>query len=110
MQNFLGAIFSSANLGEYDYLKPIVDFLDGIIIPFTVVLAVSAAVMALVFGILIAKSEDGEKAKEMKKRLWGLMIAVIVITIVIWVFGFVISNFATIMNFFRNTLGFFNFG
>ena len=38
----------------------------------------------------------------MKKRLIGLMITVVTVTVVVWVFGFVISNFGTIMNAIRD--------
>ena len=109
MGNLLNAIFSGANLGEYSYLKYIVEFLDGIIIPFTVVLVSAAAVMTIVFTILIMKAEDGEKAKEMKKRLIGLLLTVVIVTFVVWIFALVLSNFKTIMDFFRNTLKFFKF-
>ena len=109
MQNLLGTIFSSAELGDYEYLKAIVDFLDKIIIPLTVVLAVSAALMALVIGIMMAKAESSDKFAEMKKRLIGLIVSVVVIVLLIWVFGYVMSNFATIMNFIRNDIGLFNF-
>ena len=110
MFSMLGAIFNSGGLCEYQYLEPIVRFLDGIIIPFTVVLAIAAAVMILVFAILIAKAEDAERSKEMKRRLIGLMVTVVIVVIVVWVFGYIISNFGTIMDFFRNGLGLFNFG
>ena len=43
---------------------------------------------------------------EMKKRLKGLFVSVIVITILIWVLGYVLSNFATIMG---TLSGIFNF-
>ena len=109
MNNMLGGIFNTSGLGEYSYLAPIVNFLDGIIIPLTVVLAVAAAVMIIVFAILIAKAEEADRAKEMKKRMIGMMVAFIVITIMVWLFGYVISNFGTIMNFIRYDIGLFNF-
>ena len=101
MIDLLGTVFSSANLGDYQYLKPIVDFLDGIIIPFTVVMAVSAALMAIVIGIMIAKAEDGDKAREMKKRLVGLMVTVVIVVVLIWGLGFLLSQFGVIMGFIR---------
>lgn len=100
MSNFfnnLGAIFSSASLGDYQYLKSIVDFLDMIVIPLTITLVVSAALFSVVLAFLIIKAESAEKADEMKRRLFGLLIAVVIVTIIVWVFGYVLSNFAEIM-------------
>ena len=105
MNYFLGAIFSTDGLGEYQYLEPVVRFMNNIIVPATVVLAVAAAIMIVVFAWLIIKAEDGEKAKEMKKRMIGLMITFITITILIWLFGLVISNFGTIMTSIRSVFG-----
>ena len=120
MFKLLGALVESAGIGggsssgngifsldgikgtDYEYLTGIVTFLNEIIVPLTVVLAISAAIMAVVFGTLIIKAEDAEKQKEMKKRLIGLMITVVTVTVVVWVFGFVISNFGTIMNAIRD--------
>ena len=65
--------------------------------------------MAVVIGIMIAKAEEADKAKEMKKRLLGLMVTVVCVTLFVWVFAYIISNFGTIMNFIRNDIGLFNF-
>ena len=96
--NLIGAIFSSANLGDYEYLKSIVDFLDMIIIPLTVTLSVAAAIFAVCLAFMIIKAESAEKAEEMKKRLWGIIIAAITIIALVWIFGIVLSNFSTIMS------------
>lgn len=101
-QSFLGAIFSSASLGDYDYLKSIVDFLDMIIVPLTVTLSVAAAIFAVCLAFMIIKAESAEKSEEMKKRLWGVIIAVIIIIIIVWIFGFVLSNFSSIMQTIRS--------
>lgn len=107
MYNMFGAIFSSASLGEYEYLKPVVEFLDMIVIPLTAILMVGAAILAICIGVGVAKADSSEKSNEMKKRLWGLMITVFVVIVLVWVLGLVLSNYATIMDYFRST---FNFG
>lgn len=101
MFNSLGTIFSDAHLGDYQYLQPIVNFLDGIIIPFTIVMAVAAALMTIVLAVMIAKAEDGDKAREMKKRLWGLMITFVIVVVLIWGLGYLLSYFGVIMGFIR---------
>ncbi len=99
--NSLGAIFSSANLGDYQYLKSIVDFLDMIIIPLTVTLSVAGAVFAVVIAFMIIKAESADRADEMKRRLLGLIITVITVTAVVWIFGLFLSNFSSIMKVIR---------
>lgn len=95
--NVLGTIFSSANLGEYQYLATIVNFLDQAIIPFTVVLLVATAIFAVCLAFAMIKAETGEKQQEHKKRLIGLVVTVLIITVSIWLLGFFLANFADIM-------------
>lgn len=99
MFNLLNAIFDASNLkgSDWDYLVPIVEFLNKAVVPITIVLLVGAAILAVCIGIALAKAEGGEKAAEMKKRLWGLMIAVVIITALIWALGYILSNYGTIM-------------
>ena len=100
--NLLGGIFSDANLGDYEYLRSIVNFLDMIIIPLTVTLSVAAAVFSVCLAFLIIKAESAEKAEEMKKRLWGVIITVIIVLVFVWIFTWVLANFSTIMQTVRN--------
>ena len=102
----LGTIFSTANLGEYAYLSGIVTFLDGIVIPATVTLLAAAAIMIIVIAVALAKADSPDKAEEMKKRLIGLMVTVLVVIFLIWTLGYVLSNFSTIMNTFRSIFNF----
>ena len=108
MFNLLGKIFDSSKLsGDYDYLTGVVDFLDRIVVPLTVILLVGAAIMAICIGVVIAKAESSDKAAEMKKRLWGLMITVVVVIALTWVLGFILSNYETVIGSLRD---FFDFG
>lgn len=107
MFNLLGKMFDSAKLGgDYKYLAGIVDFLDLIVIPVTVTLAVAAGLMGVIITVALAKAETPEKIAEMKKRLMGLFITVIVVIVLIWVLGFVLSNFKTIADGFRDVFNF----
>ena len=81
--NMLGEIFSTGGLGQYQYLATIVKFLNQAIIPFTITLTVAAAVFAIVLAFMIMKAESAEKATEMKKRLWGLIISLVVRLVII---------------------------
>lgn len=102
MINMLGAtIFQTSGLGDYKYLEGIVNFLDIIVVPLTIILAAGAAIMSIIIGVAIAKAESSDKAQEMKKRLIGLVITCIVVTVLVWVLGYVLANFGTIMDFIK---------
>lgn len=100
--NMLGKIFSPDGLGQYQYLATIVEFLNEAIIPFTITLTVAAAVFAIVLAFMIMKAESAEKATEMKKRLWGLIITVVIVIAAVWLLGWLLSNFNTIMTAIRS--------
>ena len=97
----LGAIFN-ADLGQYQYLSTVVDFLNEAIIPFTITLTVAASVFAIVLGFLIMKAESADKATEMKKRLWGLIWTVVIVIASVWLLGWLLSKFNVIMSAIRS--------
>ncbi len=108
MIDLLGKIFDSASLknGNYKYLVGIVDFLDMVIIPVTVTLAVAAGLMGVIITVALAKAETPEKIAEMKKRLMGLFITVFIVLVLVWVLGFILSNFNEIADGFRSVFNF----
>lgn len=109
MLNLLNTtIFDAGKLKgtDYDYLVPIVEFLDGLVVPLTVTLLVGAAILAICIGVAIAKAESSDKSAEMKKRLWGLMITVFVIVVLAWLLGYVLSNYEAIMGWFKTAFDF----
>jgi len=65
-------------------------------------LTVAAAVFAIVLAFMIMKAESAEKATEMKKRLWGLIITVVIVIVAVWLLGWLLSNFNTIMTAIRS--------
>ena len=100
--NMLGEIFSTGGLGQYQYLATVVKFLNQAIIPFTITLTVAASVFAIVLAFMIMKAESADKATEMKKRLWGLIITVVIVIVAVWLLGWLLSNFNTIMTAIRS--------
>ena len=108
MFNLLNSIFSTGNLegSDYDYLVPIVEFLDGLVVPLTIILLAGAAILAICIGVAIAKADSSDKSSEMKKRLWGLMIAVVVIVALCWLLGYVLSNYPTIIGTLKSVFDF----
>lgn len=101
MSKLIGSIFSTAGLGDYQYLEGIVNFLDMIVVPLTIILALTAIIMVVVIAVALAKADSGDKAQEMKRRLVGLIITCVVVIALVWVLGYVLSNYGTIMNFIR---------
>ena len=100
--NFLGAIFDSSGLGQYEYLATVVKFLDMAVVPITITLVVAAGIFSAILGFLIIKAESADKASELKKRLLGLIWTVLIITASIWLLGLILSNFNTIMTTIRS--------
>lgn len=108
MFNLLNAIFDAKSLSgsDYEYLMPIVEFLDRLVVPLTIILLVGAAIMAICIGVAIAKADSSDKSSEMKKRLRGLMITVVVVVALVWVLGYILSNYPTIIGKLRGLIDF----
>ena len=108
MFNLINSIFNASNLNgsDYEYLVPIVEFLDGLVVPLTVILLVGAAILAICIGVAIAKADSSDKSAEMKKRLRGLMITVVVVIALTWLLGYVLSNYPTIIGSLKSVFDF----
>lgn len=108
MFNLLNSIFNASALDgtDYEYLKPIVEFLDGLVVPLTVTLLAGAAILSICIGVAIAKADSSDKSNEMKKRLWGLMIAVLIVVVLIWILGWILSGYPKIMAWFKTAFNF----
>ena len=102
MINLLGQLFSTGNLGDYQYLEGVINFLNDAAIPVTITLLAGAAVFAVCIAFAIMKADNAEKSDEMKKRLIGLIVTVIIIVAMVWILGFVLSNFNVIMSTIRS--------
>ncbi len=89
--NLLGDYFQVPS-GDYKFLAEIVTFLNQAVLPITIVLTVAASVLSVVIGFCIMKAESSDKAKEMKKRLWGLIITVICVVGGVWLLGILLSG------------------
>lgn len=108
MFNLLNSIFDASKLSgtDYEYLVPIVEFLDKLVVPLTVTLLVGAAILSICIGVAIAKADSSDKSSEMKKRLWGLMIAVLIVVALTWILGWILSGYPTIMAWFKTAFNF----
>ena len=98
MFNLFGAIFSTSNLGDYQYLEGVINFLNQAAVPVTITLLVAAAIFATCIAFAVMKAESAEKSEEMKKRLIGLIVTVVIVVIMVWLLGWILSNFNVIMS------------
>ncbi len=98
----LSGIFNYHNVAGYEYLKPIINFLNQYIIPISVTLLVMGAFLAIFLGIAMARAEDSNKAADLKKRMWGVIVAVLVVLALIWLLGWLFSALPTIVSTFRD--------
>lgn len=83
--NLLAGIFEVDITGKgFDWLQPIVNFLDDLIVPITIILAVAGAIWVIILGVQLARAESADKAQEAKKRLINVAVAIVAIIIFIW--------------------------
>lgn len=93
--NLLGGIFNVEISTEgFEWLQPIVNFLDSLIIPITIILAVAGAIWVIILGVQLARAESADKAQEAKKRLINVAVAIVAIIIFIWLLTWFASEVA----------------
>ena len=93
--NLLGGIFNVTIADQnYAWLQGIVNFLDGLIVPVTIILAVAGAIWVIILGVQLARAESADKAQEAKKRLINVAVAIVAIIIFIWLLTWFASAIA----------------
>lgn len=78
------------------WLKTIANFLDSIIVPVTIIVAVAGAVWVIWLGVQLAKVEKASDAGEAKKRLINVVIAIVFVIVIIWLLTWFSANAGTI--------------
>lgn len=100
MWNLLGLIFDGAISNMPDpyskWLKPIATFLDGLIVPLTIIVAVAGGIWVIVLGVNLARAETADKAQEAKKRLINVAVAMVCVIIFMWLLTWFAANIGTI--------------
>ena len=92
--NLLGGIFgiTEADFGAFKWLYPIASFLESLIVPITIILAVAGAIWVIILGVQLARAESADKASEAKKRLINVAVAIVAIIVFIWLLSWFVSK------------------
>ena len=94
--NMLGGVFNVELTGSYAWLNNIVQFLDGLLIPLTIIVAVAGAIWVIILGVGLARAESADKATEAKKRLINVAVAMIAVIVFIWLLTWFAASVETI--------------
>ena len=96
--SMLGGIFNikKTDFGSFEWLYPIATFLESLLVPVTIILAVAGAVWVIVLGVQLARAESADKAQEAKKRLINVAIAIVAVIVFIWVLSFFVTQVPTL--------------
>ncbi len=89
MFNFLAGPFAnqiSENFSDNatSWFKPVVEVLDNLIWPITIIAFIAGAIWIIWLGVKLAKAEDDSKQKEAKKALINVAIALVSVLVLIW--------------------------
>lgn len=103
---YLTGIFDGSKFSgtDYDFLVPIIEFINQFILPITITLVIMGVFLAIFIGIAIAKAESSSKAAELKKRMVGIIVTIVVCIALFWLLGWLFSALPTIVEFFKGPI------
>ena len=89
MFNFLAGPFSGAIAERFTgtettWFKTVVDVLDNLIWPITIIAFIAGAIWIIWLGVKLAKAEDESKQKEAKKALINVAVALVSVLVLFW--------------------------
>ena len=103
MFNLFGGPFSNVidnNFGDdttLGWLKTIVEFIDDLIVPITIVVAIAGAIWIIILGVKLARAETADKAKEAKGALIRVAVAIVASLVLIWLLVWLASELPTLI-------------
>lgn len=81
-----------SDFGDFEWLYPIAKFLENLLVPVTIIVAVAGAIWVIFLGINLAKAESADKASEAKKRLINVAVAIVCVIVFIWLLSWFVSE------------------
>ena len=89
MFDFLAGPFSKQISDNFSnkatsWFKPVVEVLDNLIWPITIIAFIAGAIWLIWLGVKLAKAEDESKQKEAKKALINVAIALVSVLVLFW--------------------------
>lgn len=88
MFNFLYSMLGM----NLEFLEPIVDVLNVILIPVVSLLATAGTIYSIVLGVNMAKADNAEKRTAAKKRITSVLIACASVILLLFALRFVLAN------------------
>ena len=89
-------------------MKPVVDILDGMLVPILILVGTAGSIYAIVLGVNFSKAESADKREEAKKRMINAIIGLVVTIVLLILFKllFISFNYCNCVSFYfvRNAL------
>ncbi len=97
MFNFLAGPFSSQiessfSGKEASWFKPVVQVLDNLIWPITIIAFIAGAIWLVWLGVQLAKAEGDDAQKKAKKAIINVAIALVSVLVMFWVLTWVATK------------------
>ena len=77
---------------KFQWLKPVANFLDNILVPALIILLLVGTVWVITIGVQLARAETPDKATEAKKRLINVIIAFVATIVFIFLLTFLAAH------------------
>lgn len=88
VQDFSSSWYNASWIDEVN------DFLDKNLVTIITALLIGSVLLAIILGIFLAKAESADAIAKAKKRMWGLLVGVVLIIVLILVLRWVLDNFS----------------
>lgn len=75
-----------------EFLEPIVNVLNVILIPVVSLLATGGTIYAIILGVNMAKADNAEKRTAAKKRITSVLIACASVILLLFALRFILGN------------------
>lgn len=95
---FANAIENNFSSGAMQWLKPIAEVLDSLIVPITIIIAIAGVIWVVILGVKLARAETADKAQEAKKALINVAVAIVATLVIVWLLVWFASSAPSLFN------------